>query len=108
MFAPLRVLAAALATGVGRGRGRVTTILVGWPRARGRMRTLRAAVTIPGEAMPISAAGPWQAYALVPRDARSPTAFGIAAPLFPVRCWSHRAGNAVAPRPMTLRRPAPP
>ncbi|MFC8919611.1 hypothetical protein ACFT5C_28050 [Streptomyces sp. NPDC057116] len=108
MFAHLRVLAAALATGVGHGRGRVTTILVGWPRARGRMRTLRAAVTIPGEAMPSPAAGPGQAYALVPRDARSPVAFGIAAPLFPVRCWSHRAGNAVAPQPVPLRRPAPP
>lgn len=102
------MLTVALATWVGRGHGHVTTVHVGRPQAGGRMRTLRAAAAIPGEAMPRPAAGRPRAYAQVPRDARSPTAFGIAAPLFPARCWSHRTGNAVAPGSLTLRRPAGP
>ncbi|QGV82070.1 hypothetical protein [Streptomyces ficellus] len=59
------------------------------------MRTPRAVATIPGEAVPEPAVGPLVAYAPVPRDARAPTAFGIAARSFPARCSPHRTGSAV-------------
>ncbi|WP_084904963.1 hypothetical protein [Streptomyces sp. CB03238] len=103
MLALLRVLAVPLALGV--GHGHVTTIHVGWPQAGGRMRTLRAAATTPGEAMPRPAAEPPLVYAPVPRDARAPTAFGIVSPAFPVRCWAHRTGNAVNSSPLSLPSP---